>query len=42
LKDKGKKPDDIPDVPNQGYKNKGWVSWPDWLGTLIKKKVVKK
>ncbi len=26
-------PDDIPSNPNQTYKNKGWISWPDWLGT---------
>ena len=29
----GNKPDDIPNWPNQTYKNKGWVSWGDWLGT---------
>ena len=29
----GKKPDDIPTNPNKTYKNKGWKSWGDWLGT---------
>ncbi len=28
-----KKPFDIPANPNQVYKNKGWVSMGDWLGT---------
>jgi hypothetical protein len=27
------KPDDIPAVPARTYKNKGWVSWGDCLGT---------
>jgi len=27
-----KKPDDIPYNPYNTYKNKGWISWPDWLG----------
>jgi len=27
-----KKPDDVPVSPNIVYKNKGWVSWGDWLG----------
>ena len=26
-------PDDIPVSPNMVYKNKGWISWGDWLGT---------
>ncbi len=26
-------PVDIPKYPNQTYKNKGWISWGDWLGT---------
>jgi len=26
------KPDDIPADPYRVYKNKGWISWPDWLG----------
>ena len=25
-------PDDIPRKPDNGYKNKGWVSWYDFLG----------
>jgi superfamily II DNA or RNA helicase len=33
LKGKGKKPDDIPANPNQTYKDTGWVSMGDWLGT---------
>ena len=27
----------IPVGPSQAYKNKGWVSWYDWLGTRQKK-----
>jgi len=27
------KPNDIPVKPDKTYKNKGWISWPDWLGT---------
>lgn len=29
----GKKPHDIPGAPGHTYKNKGWISWGDWLGT---------
>ncbi len=29
----GKKPQDIPSIPNRTYKNKGWTTWGDWLGT---------
>jgi hypothetical protein len=29
----GNKPDDIPASPNTTYKNKGWISFGDWLGT---------
>ena len=29
----GKKPNDIPTAPDRIYKNKGWKSWGDWLGT---------
>jgi hypothetical protein len=29
----GKFPKDIPYGPNLTYKNKGWSSWGDWLGT---------
>ena len=28
----GQRPDDIPSNPDQIYKDKGWLSWPDWLG----------
>ena len=26
-------PEDIPKDPKDSYKNKGWISWGDWLGT---------
>jgi len=29
-------PNDIPKSPPQTYKNKGWISWADWLGTTNK------
>jgi hypothetical protein len=29
----GKKPDDIPADPHHVYKNKGWTTWGNWLGT---------
>ena len=29
------KPDDIPADPAGVYKNEGWVSWGDWLGTDV-------
>ena len=29
----GQKPDDIPSAPYQVYKQDGWKSWGDWLGT---------
>ena len=29
----GNTPEDIPFSPNSVYKNKGWISWGDWLGT---------
>ncbi len=29
----GKRPEDIPARPNEVYKDKGWISWGDWLGT---------
>lgn len=29
----GGRPDDIPGCPDQTYKNKGWISWGDFLGT---------
>lgn len=30
---KVKRPDDIPTNPYNTYKNKGWISWGDWIGT---------
>jgi len=30
------KPEDIPYDCNKVYKDKGWVTWPDWLGTNAK------
>jgi superfamily II DNA or RNA helicase len=29
----GEKPLSIPNLPDKVYKNKGWISWGDWLGT---------
>ena len=29
----GKRPNNIPASPSGVYKNKGWKSWGDWLGT---------
>ncbi|WP_396145691.1 DEAD/DEAH box helicase family protein [Flavobacterium sp.] len=29
----GNKPNEIPSRPNQYYKDKGWISFGDWLGT---------
>ncbi len=29
----GEKPEDIPVRPHEVYKNQGWISWGDWLGT---------
>jgi superfamily II DNA or RNA helicase len=31
--DSGEVPNDIPKYPNQTYKNDGWISWGDFLGT---------
>ena len=28
-----KRPNDIPGDPYKIYKGKGWISWPNWLGT---------
>lgn len=38
----GKKPDNIPASPGITYKNKGWTTWGDFLGTgrIDKKKKV--
>jgi hypothetical protein len=33
LSEKGAKPSDIPNAPNNTYANRGWVGWGDWLGT---------
>ncbi len=33
LPEKGTLPDDIPHCPNQTYKEDGWLSMGDWLGT---------
>lgn len=33
LPEKGQLPRNIPANPNQTYKNQGWVSWGNWLGT---------
>ena len=33
LRDKGKRPEDIPYNPDRIYKDKGWVGWGDWLNT---------
>ena len=30
----GMKPSNIPSAPHRIYKNKGWKSWPDFLGTI--------
>lgn len=29
----GKKPESIPNAPRSSYKNKGWISMGDWIGT---------
>eukprot|EP00947_MAST-08B_sp_MAST-8B-sp1_P006081 g6081.t1 len=28
----GQRPCNVPGCPDQAYKGKGWVSWPDWMG----------
>ena len=33
MPEKGTRPPDIPSNPERVYKDKGWISWPDWLGT---------
>jgi ribosomal protein L30/L7E len=30
----GNKPEEIPLYPSTVYKDKGWINWGDWLGTL--------
>ena len=29
----GQRPSDIPSTPDQTYRDDGWISWPDWLGS---------
>ena len=29
----GKRPSDIPSNANKAYKDRGWIDWPDFLGT---------
>jgi hypothetical protein len=29
----GQRPSDIPGCPHQTYRNDGWISYPDWLGS---------
>jgi hypothetical protein len=29
----GQRPSDIPSAPDRAYRDDGWVSWPDWLGS---------
>jgi len=33
----GKRPKNIPSNPSKTYKNKGWISWSDFLGIVSKK-----
>ena len=33
MPEKGKLPDNIPVLPHDVYKDSGWLSWGDWLGT---------
>ena len=33
MPEKGTRPLDIPSTPIATYKDEGWISWPDWLGT---------
>ena len=40
-KKSGDRPLDIPSAPDQVYRGKGWVSWPDWLGySATKRKAI--
>jgi hypothetical protein len=27
------RPSDIPGCPDKTYRDDGWISWPDWLGS---------
>jgi hypothetical protein len=29
----GKRPPNIPSAPHRTYRDVGWISWPDWLGS---------
>jgi hypothetical protein len=29
----GQRPSDIPSTPDRTYRDDGWISWPDWLGS---------
>lgn len=45
LVNSGRKPEKMPSHPNISYKNKGWVSWHDFLGTkatLVRQPLKKK
>jgi hypothetical protein len=33
LSKSGQRPSDIPASPDRTYRDDGWVSWPDWLGS---------
>eukprot|EP00947_MAST-08B_sp_MAST-8B-sp1_P000775 g775.t1 len=35
----GQRPGNVPSCPDQVYKGKGWVSWPDWMGYSPKRVV---
>jgi superfamily II DNA or RNA helicase len=35
LREKGEKPNDIPTNAPRVYKNKGWTTWGNWLGTGV-------
>jgi superfamily II DNA or RNA helicase len=39
-KKRGQIPSDIPKTPSFAYKGKGWVGWPDWLGTKQRAKAL--
>ena len=38
LREKGTKPEDIPSTPERTYKDQGWASYGDWLGTGRRKR----